>query len=173
MSSKQMMKKTFPAFDDKKIDELTKQYEDARAIVKREIYSNYTLAVPPSGSPAKYAWVTYQQPKPGKLAESEKWEKDNWTAIHKAAIELGGMKNWGVYTLEMPYNADYKYRYTTVNFFDDLSQFENDFKYPDAMKKANPDMTFEKIFQLPGGDKTAYKSELHKLLTYVNSSNTK
>ena len=170
MTFRQIIKKVFPSFDDKKIDELLQQYADTRSIVKREIYTTYTYISGPSTTPTKYNWITYQQPKPGKLAETEKWEKDNWTSIHKAAIELGGMSDWGVYTLMMPYNVESKYSYVTVNGFDQISQLENDFKYNDAIKKAAPNMDFNKIFQLPGGDKTPYKIELQKLIDYVNTA---
>lgn len=173
LTTKESFKKALPDLDDKKIDELMMKYVEVRSIVKREVYTNYTQAVPVGSTPSKYAWWTFQQALPGKLDLTEKWEKDNWTGIHKAAIELGGMSNWGVYTLMMPYNADQKYNYLTVNFFNDLSQYVSDFKYADAIKKSSPNMDFEKIFQLPGGDKKVYKTEMVKLLEYVQAPSNK
>ena len=170
---KQLFKKILPALSDKKIDSVIARYGQVRHIVKREIYTAYTVAIPPSQTPSKYYWVGFHQPKPGKLSESLQWEKDNWTSIHKAAIASGDMLNWGVYSMGLPYHEENKYSYITVNFFDDLHQFENNFNYDAAIKKAWPNSDMNKIFALPGGEKTVHKMELYKLVDYVNTGNSK
>ena len=171
-SQKQLFKKNFPALSDKQLDEIIEKYNDVRSIVRREIYTDYTWASPPSanGTPAKYAQVAFQQPKPGKLSESLGWEKNTWTPIHKACIQMGSMSNWGVFVLQMPSDIHTEYSYITVNFFDNVSQYENNFKYEEAFKKAWPDLDVNKVFAQPGGDKTAVKNQILKLIDYVNAA---
>ena len=172
MTQKQLFKRILPALSDKKIDSVMARFLQVRHIVKREIYTAYTIAVPPAQTPSKYYWVGFHQPKPGKLSESLKWEKDNWTSINKAAIASGDMNNWGVYTLGLPNHEENKYGYITVNFFDDLRQLEKNFNYDAAIKKAWPNSDMNKIFALPGGDKSLHKVELFKLVEYaVNAAN--
>jgi hypothetical protein len=60
-----------------------------------------------------------------------------------------------------------------VNFFDDLKQFENDFKYDDAFKKAWPDLTVDKVMAQPGADKTDVRNQIFKLVEYASASNVK
>jgi hypothetical protein len=170
---KETFKKTFPEMQDKQIDDVIAKYGEVRSIVKREIYTNFAWSSPPGGLPAKYAQVTYQQPKVGKLAESLNWEKNTWGPIHKACIEMKSMNNWAVLVLNMPNDINTGYSYITVNFFDDLSQLEGDFKYNDAFKKAWPNLDIDKIMTQPGADKTAIKGQICRLVEYTNSTNTK
>jgi hypothetical protein len=170
---KENLKKTFPALQDKQIDEVVAKYAEARSIVKREIYTNFTWASPPGGVPAKYAQVAFQQPKPGKLTESLNWEKNTWGPIHKACLEMKGMNNWAVLVLYLPQDINTGYSYITVNFFDELSQYEGGFKYEAAFKKAWPNLDIDKIMAQPGGDKTDVKNQLCRLVEYANSTNTK
>lgn len=172
-SQKQLFKKNFPNMSDKQVEELVEKYNDTRSIVRREIYTDYTWATAPSGAPAKYAQVAFQQPKPGKLNESLAWEKNTWGPIHRACIENGGMKNWAVFVLQMPSDIHNEHSYITVNFFDNLQQYENDFKYTDAFKKAWPDLTVEKVLAQPGADKVAVRNQIFKLVEYASASNVK
>jgi len=170
-TQKQLFKKSFPTLSDKQIDEIVEKYSDARSIVRREIYTDYTWAAPPNatGTPSKYAQVAFQQPKPGKLTESLSWEKNSWGPIHRACIQMGSMANWAVLVLQMPNDIHTEYSYITVNFFDNISQFENDFKYEAAFKKAWPDLDANKLMAQPGGDKTAVRNQIFKLVDYVNA----
>jgi hypothetical protein len=175
-SLKESIKKNFPNLSERQLDELVTKYTDTRSIVKREIFADYTWAARPdsaSGAPAKYVQVTFQQPKPGKMTESLNWEKNTWGPIHKACIQMGSMKNWAVFVLQMPNDIHNEYSYITANFFDTISQFEGDFKYEDAFRKAWPDMTVEKIMAQPGADKTAVKNQLFRLVEYANATNSK
>jgi len=171
-SQKQLFKKNFPNLTDKQVDEIIAKYNDIRSIVRREIYTDYTWASSPDGpgAPAKYVQVTFQQPKAGKLNESLNWEKNTWGPIHRACMEMGSMKNWAVFVLQMPIDVHNEYSYMTANFFDNLSQFESDFKYNDAFKKAWPNMDVDKIMAQPGADKTPVRNEILRLVEYVNAS---
>jgi hypothetical protein len=172
-SQHDVYKKNIPGLSDATIDNIISQFNGVRTIVKREIFTSVGWAVPPSGgSPAKYAEVVYQQPGPGKQATYEKWEIDNWGPIHRATIELGTMKNWGVFRMLLPQTQN-EYSNLTVNFFDDLSNWEEDFKYQDALNKAWPTMDFTKILALPGSDKKVIKEEFLRLVDYVQAPNPK
>jgi hypothetical protein len=170
-SQKQLFKKNFPTLTDKQVDEIVEKYNDVRSIVRREIYTDYTWAAPPTatGTPAKYTEVAFQQPKPGKLDESLNWEKNTWGPIHRACIQLGSMSNWAVFVLQLPNDIHTEYSYITVNFFDNISQYENGFRYQDAFKKAWPDLDINKIMAQPGGDKTDVRNQIFKLVDYVNA----
>lgn len=83
---------------------------------------------------------------------------------------MGSMKNWAVFVLQMPYDVHNEYSYITANFFDNISQFESDFRYNDAFKKAWPNLDVDKVMAQPGADKTPVRNQILRLVEYVNAS---
>lgn len=157
--------------NDQQVDDILKQFADARNIVKREIFVNNAI-LNPGGTNGKYAVVDFMKSTPGKEAQYVKMEKDVFMPIHKERMKLGVIKNWGLYQKVMPYNMDSDYDYTTVNFIDDINSIL-DPKYEQALKKALPNQDINKLIQQTEAARKMKRSEIWRLNEFVDSSNTK
>jgi len=166
-----VIKKVFPGTTNKMVDSIFAQYGQARTVVKREIYtgvSQLNMDAPTT----KYVTLAFMKPTPGKEADYVKMEKEVWLPIHKARMELGVIKDWGLYEKILPYDTRSDFNYVTTEFYDDLNSVVNS-KYIEAFSKAWPGQDANKIGQNAEDLRKMVRSEIWKVIDYVDKSNTK
>jgi hypothetical protein len=171
ISIRAVFKKVFPAITDKMFDSIASQYQRVRTVVKREIYVSMT-DLNPEAPTTKYVSLDFMKTMPGKDGDYEKMEKETWTPVHKERVNMGVIKDWGVYQKILPSGAKEEYNYVTGQFFDDLSAVA-DPKYIEAFNKAWPGQDAAKFIQNTESTRTLVKNELWVVIDYVDRSNTK
>jgi hypothetical protein len=173
ISIRAVFKKVFPAITDKMFDSIASQYQHARTVVKREIFTSVAeLNMNPGAPPSKYVSLDFMKTMPGKDGDYEKMEKDSWIPIHKERVGMGAIKDWGLYQKIMPSGAKEEYNYVTGQFLDNLSGIENP-KYMEAFNKAWPGKDVATFIQNTESTRTLVKNELWLVLDYVDASNMK
>jgi hypothetical protein len=166
-----VFKMVFPGTTKKMMDSLFAQYIETRTVVKREIYTG--LAELNMDAPTtQYVTLAFMKATPGKDTDYVKMEKDVWLPIHKARMSLGVIKDWGLYEKIMPYDSKSDFDYVTGEFFDDLNAVV-DPKYMEAFSKAWPGQDAGKVMQNAMDLRKMVRTELWKVIDYVDKSNTK
>jgi len=166
-----IFKKAFPGTTNKMMDSLFSLYTGTRTVVKREIYTGL-LQLNMDAPPTKYVTLAFMKATPGKDSNYIKMEKDVWLPIHKERMTLGVIKDWGLYEKILPFDSRSDYDYVTGEFFDDLNVVA-DPKYMEAFSKAWPGQDANKVYQNALDLRKMVRTELWKVIDYVDKSNTK
>lgn len=166
-----ILRKLNPDYSDVFVQTIMEQYQQTRALVKREIFEA-VAEIDPSAPSTKYYTVDYMKTLPGKEADYVKLEKEFWMPIHKERIKMGVLTDWILLVKTMPYTFKEQYDYETVNFINSLN-FLTDSKYTEAAKKAFPNIDQNKSFDSTSASRTLVKEELWKTVFYVDATNTK
>jgi len=172
VSSKEIIKKVFPEMSDKMISDLMAKYDSCREVVRSEIY----VPVPGASTgdstnpaPAKYMEVDMMRPTEGKTDDYIKMETDVFKPIHAERIKSGYLRSWGLYQRAFPDERS-GFEFVTVNFLDNLDKMGG---YEDAVKKVTPQTDINAMFKQTAATRTLIRSEIWKLVDFVDRSNTK
>ena len=121
--------------------------------------------------PTAWVVVNRMQVPPGGGAEYMAVENEIWKPVHEAAIAAGKRQGWAVYSRVLPYGADMRYSYATVDGFDNYS----DLVAPgmqDLFRQAHPNATdaeFDKMSARTNASRTLLEGQLWHRLDYVNA----
>lgn len=147
------------------------QINDIRSLVKREVYA-HRAGIDPNTPVSKYVEIDYMKPLPGKSADYVKAEKEVFLPIHRERIKLGALKDWGLYERILPYNTNADSDYVTANFFDNLKSLI-DPKYEEAFNNIPHNVDFAKMTEMVEQLRKMVRSDIWKLVEYVDQANTK
>jgi hypothetical protein len=172
-SQKDLLKKVFPEMNDKMIADMMAKYDSARIVIRREVYmpvDGVQTGDTSNPVPAKYMEVDMMHPAAGKTDDYIKLEKETVMPLHAERIKSGYIRNWGLYEKVF---ADERsgFEFVTVNFYDNLDKLGGG--YEEAMKKVMPQMNMNTLITQIVAARTMIRSEMWKLLYYVDRSNTK
>lgn len=172
-NQKDLLKKVFPEMNDKMIADMMAKYDSARIVVSREVYMPVEGAQTGDTSnpvPAKYMGVDMMHPTVGKIDDYIKMEKETFKRLHAERIKSGHLRNWGLYE-KVFLDERSGFEFVTVNFYDDIDKIGGG--YEDAMKKVMPQTNMNTLSNDIMAARTMIRSELWKLMYYVDRSNTK
>jgi hypothetical protein len=89
-------------------------------------------------------------------------ELDFWRPIHHVRIDRNILNSWAMYTLSKPGGSSRKYTYSTIDYYDRLSDIEG-FDSRELAGIAHPDFSDQEIsswMNRTGPSRTAWKTEL-------------
>jgi hypothetical protein len=169
----ELLKKVFPEMNDKMVNNLLARYDSVRIIVRREVFAPVEgahTADTTNPVPAKYITVDLMHPASGKTEEYIKMERETYLPLHAERIRAGHLRNWGLYQKVF---ADERagFEYVTVNYYDNLDKLGEGFE--DALKKVMPQTNANTLFNQTMATRNMIRTELWKLMYYVDRSNTK
>ena len=98
----------------------------------------------------------------GSSGEHFTLELDFWRPIHHVRIEQNILNSWAMYTLSKPGGSSRKYTYSTIDYYDRLSDIEG-FDSRELAGFAHPELTPDEIstwMNRTGPSRTAWKTEL-------------
>ena len=81
-----------------------------------------------------YEVINFMKPKPGKVGDYYKMEKEIWSKLHKARVDAGLMDGWFFLSRMFPSGYDADYDYITVDIFADKAASEKGFDSELAQK---------------------------------------
>ncbi|MDX1546559.1 MAG: hypothetical protein R3247_06210 [Rhodothermales bacterium] len=153
-------------------DAMRARTEAAREMVHSEVWQLQSTAT--AGMPGDWVLVSYMQVPAGGDGEYMAVENEIWKPAIEARIQEGGLRNWSVYSLVMPYGADMRYNYATTDTFESLADvaapwFETFF--PQAHAGLTPQQ-FDAMMARTDASRTILKGELWHLLDAVNPETT-
>jgi hypothetical protein len=150
---------------------MTSTLNGMRTIVKREIYSNLA-AFNDQGKMPPYVEVDYMKSAANKYNDYIKSEKETWMPVHKERMKLNVLAGWELDAKALPASDNEQYDFVTANFFYTLSSML-DPKYAEAFKTVWPKTDINAVYTSTGSLRTMVKSDILKLVNYVDASNTK
>jgi len=115
-------------------------------------------AAAPAG---KYITKNYMDSR-GASGEHAAMELDFWKPIHYVRIDQDILNSWVMYTMVKPGGASIRYNYSTIDYYDRLSDIEGSVGM-ELARIAHPDLNDEELadfFTRTGESRTAYKTEL-------------
>ncbi len=132
-------------------------------IVNSEIWQMNGAALPDgAAAPAgKYITKNYMDSR-GASGEHVSMELDFWKPIHHVRIDQDILNSWVMYTMVKPGGASIRYNYSTIDYYDRLSDIEGSVGM-ELARIAHPDLHDEELadlFTRTGQSRTAYKTEL-------------
>jgi hypothetical protein len=144
-------------------DALAETMSEGYRIVNSEIWRMNGAALPDGADePAgRYITKNYMDSR-GASGEHESMELDFWKPIHYVRIDQDILNSWSMYTMVKPGGASIRYNYSTIDYYDRLSDIEGSVGMQLA-RIAHPDLTDEELsdfFSRTGASRTAYKTEL-------------
>ena len=144
-------------------DPLIVTMHEGYRIVNSEIWRMSGAALPEGATaPAgKYVTKNYMDSR-GASGEHESMELDFWKPIHYVRIDQDILNSWVMYTMVKPGGASNRYNYSTIDYYDRLSDIEGSVGM-ELARIAHPDMGDEELsdyFTRTGQSRTAYKTEL-------------
>jgi len=163
----EIIAKVYPSDDPKEI----KYTKLTRSIVRTEIWQ-VNGAILPEGATmpgGKYATINFFDARDGS-GEHADLEFGFWGRIHELRIDREILNSWAMYTLLYPEGDVRYYTYSTIDYYDELS----DLRQPVGMELAriaHPDLTDDELsdfFTRTGDARTLYKTELWKLIDSVS-----
>jgi hypothetical protein len=98
----------------------------------------------------------------GSSGEHTTMELDFWRPIHHVRINRNILNSWAMYTLSKPGGSSRKYNYSTIDYYDRLSDIEG-FNSTELAGIAHPDLNPQEISEWmsrTGPSRTAWKTEL-------------
>jgi hypothetical protein len=142
-----------------------------RTVVKKEIYSNVT-GFAGQGKMPSYVEVDYMKPAAGKYDDYIKSEKETWMLVHKERMKLNALAGWELDSKILPASDNAQYDFVTVNYFYNLPSML-DPKYTEAFKTVWPKLDINTVFTSTGNLRSIVKSDILKLVDYVDAGNAK
>ncbi len=144
-------------------DPLVGTLHEGYRIVNSEIWRMNGAAMPDGATaPAgKYVTKNYMDSR-GASGEHESMELDFWKPIHYVRIDQDILNSWVMYTMVKPGGASIRYNYSTIDYYDRLSDIEGSVGM-ELARIAHPDLHDEELsdfFTRTGQSRTAYKTEL-------------
>lgn len=151
-------------------EELMMKTRSSREVVRTEIWEvNGTIMENDQQTPAgEYLTINYFDARGGS-GEHEQMELDFWGRIHEIRVDRNILDSWGMYTLLYPGGDARHYTYSTIDYYNQLS----DLMEPVGMalaRIAHPDLTDDELnnyFTRTGDSRSLYKTELWKRLDSV------
>jgi hypothetical protein len=170
---KEVFKKIFPDMTDKMVSDVMARYDSCREIVRREVYMPvHGASVADSTNPvaAKYMEVDLMHPAAGKTEDYIKMERETFKPLHAERIKMGYLRSWGLYEKTFA-DEQSGFEFVTVNFMDNVDKLG--YGYSEAVKKVMPQADMNALFTQTMATRTMIRSEIWKLMQYVDGSNTK
>ena len=155
-------------------DEFMERTRSSREVVRTEIWQINGLImdtgqVTPGGN---YLTINYFDARGG-TGEHAEMELDFWGRIHEVRVDRNILNSWGMYTLYYPAGDARHYTYSTIDYYDDLS----DLTEPVGMELAriaHPNLSEDELsdyFTRTGESRSLYKTELWKVIDSVLPAN--
>ena len=144
-------------------DPLIETMHEGYRVVHSEIWRMNGAALPEGAdSPAgKYITKNYMDSR-GASGEHESMELDFWKPIHYVRIDQNILNSWVMYTKVKPGGSSIRYNYSTIDYYDRLSDIEGSVGM-ELARIAHPDLSDEQLsdfFTRTSASRTAYKTEL-------------
>lgn len=154
---------------DVNVDDFMDQTHNSREVVHTEIWEvNGTIMNEETTPGGNYLTINYFDARGGS-GEHAKMELDFWGAIHEVRVEREILNSWAMYTLLYPSGDARNYTYSTIDYYDELS----DLREPVGMtlaRVAHPNLTEDQLdeyFSRTGDSRSLYKTELWKVIDSV------
>jgi hypothetical protein len=164
------LKRTFSKKDTKFLTDYRTQLNEARKLIKEEIYAGVALADSSSqdGFQSKYIISDFMQPKPDKFGDYMKAEVDTFRIIHRERIRIGGdISQWACFYLMLPYDTKIGYSVLTFNFYNDLDAITTA-KYAEALKNTFPTVDLSRLFQSVASMRDNPRADLWQLVSFAS-----
>ncbi len=144
-------------------DEMIEKMHEGYRIVNSEIWRMNGAALSEEAAfPAgKYITKNYMDSR-GASGEHESMELDFWKPIHYVRINQDILNSWVMYIMVKPGGASIRYNYSTIDYYDRLSDIEGSVGM-ELARIAHPNLTdveLSDFFTRTGQSRTAYKTEL-------------
>ena len=124
-----------------------------------------TLGLPEVGN---YLRENYVKMQAGSLAPWIRFEHDILKPVHRARLELGSLKGWGLMTLQMPTGSGLPYNAVTIDIYKNWAQVGVPTMYEEAFKKlgkkGDRETTLAEAAKLSG---IFVRSELYEIVDVV------
>jgi hypothetical protein len=168
---KELYAKAFTGSSSQNYQQYSNQLTEARSMVKREIYM-HRAGINPGTPVSKYVQIDYMKPLPGKSSEYVKMERDVFYPIHQERIKLGALTDWGLYEKILPYTENSENDFVTANFFNNVNSII-DPKYEQAFNSMQNSVDFIRLSSQIDQTRKLVRSDIWKLVDYVDQNNTK
>jgi hypothetical protein len=125
-----------------------------------------------TGTPevGNYMRLDYMKVQPGQRNEWIKSEQEIYKPIHKARIDLGGLKGWTLAALAMPSGSALPYDAMTVNMFKDWAQIGGPSKAQEAFQKVHPGKQASQVYPDIEKLRTIIRTELYEVIDVIRRS---
>lgn len=155
------------------IDDFMRQTRSSREVVRTEIWEINGSVMNGQTTPGgKYLTKNYFDSRGGS-GEHQEMELDFWGAIHEVRVENDILNSWAMYTLLYPTGDAQHYTYSTVDYYDELSDLREPVGMPLA-RIAHPDLSNDELdeyFSRTADSRSVYKTELWRLVESVRIDN--
>lgn len=147
------------------------QLLDCRTLAKREIYL-HRAGIDAKKAISPYVEIDYMKPNPGRAADYVKMETEVYYPIHQERMKLGALNDWGLYEKLLPYEFNAESDFFTANFFDNPRSII-DSKYEEAFNSMPNNIDFIRLSGQADQTRKMVRSDLWKLVDYIDQNNTK
>lgn len=164
-----IFKKVFPGMSDEILEGIFSQYESLRKIVKTEIFSVLDTTHSSKAMPL-YTKMNFAKATPGNDSLYVALEENSWIAFHELRMKKGFMADWELDKKLMPQDIHAEYDYLTVDYYDRLDGM-TDTQFMQEAKTLWTDAERSKILSMTGRSRNIVRSEIWKLIDYVDGRN--
>lgn len=164
-----IFKKVFPGITDEILEGVFSQYESMRKIVKTEIFRVLDTTHASKTMPL-YTKMNFAKATPGNDSLYEALEENSWIAFHQLRMKKGFMADWELDKKLMPQDIHAEYDYLTVDYYNRLDGM-TDTQFMQEAKTLWTDAERTKILSMTGTSRTIVRSEIWKLIDYVDERN--
>lgn len=160
------------AYPDMDLEELYAITDEARVLVRSDVWKMVDLVSPNTGSKpvSEYISVNLFDSR-NHSGEHLDMEMSFWAGNHQERIRRGNLNSQAVYVLMNPEGSERNYNYGTIDYYDNLTQLRQPVSVELAMA-AHPDLSEEEAASLLGERTTnmrsVFKSELWRLVDYID-----
>lgn len=147
---------------------LVQRTGEIRDIVKSEVWRARDWVFAEDFLKAKIEVFNYFKLKPGKTrADHASVEIDIWKPVHKARIDAGKMKGWGILSLAMPYGTDVPYQDATIDIYQDMTQFMMPYQMTDFFEKVHKGKDIEALMSKISTIADLTSGEVRMMIDYI------
>ncbi len=144
-------------------DALVETMNEGYRIVHSEIWRMNGAALPDGADAPAGPYITknYMDAR-GASGEHESMELDFWKPIHYVRIDQDILNSWVMYTKVKPGGSSIRYNYSTIDYYDRLSDVEGSVGM-ELARIAHPDLSDEELsdyFARTSASRRAYKTEM-------------
>ena len=146
-------------FDELGEDIMTKTGE-SRSLVRAEVYQMVVGA--DNSKPSKFSNIVFMKVEQGNASAYVDMESKYYKVYHEGLIEAGGMTDWGIYQLIVPFGYGGDFNFVAGNGYESLSQRSNITQeaYDAAWEKAAAGTPDEYIIKLTNETRVMVTSEM-------------
>ena len=150
-------------------DIMTKTGE-SRSLVRTEVYSMVVGA--DNSKPSKFSNIVFMKVEQGNTSAYVDMESKYYKVYHEGLIEAGGMNDWGIYQLMVPFGFGGDFNYVAGNGYESLSQRNSITQEADAAawEQAAAGETDESITKLTNETRVMVTSEMWRYVMGVATS---